>query len=500
MEKKLQNLKTYLAEISDLLRVQMVLGWDQQTYMPTGGAEDRGNQLSTLARLEHERWTSPKLARLLDALEPAAQNWNPDSDEAALVRVTRKQQQKRTRVPARWVSDFSLVTTIGQEAWVKARKNNDFAAFQPHLEHIVDLRREYSSFFAPYDHVYDPLLDDFEPGMKTAEVAAIFNELRGEQVALIKAIAARPQVETAFLEQPFSEQQQWEFGVEVITRFGYDWNRGRLDRAAHPFSTGFGLGDVRITTRFDPQHPNSALFGTMHECGHALYDMGFDPALARTPLADGASMAVHESQSRMWENLVGRSLPFWRFFYPALQQRFPQQLGSVSLEAFYKAINRVQTSLIRVEADEATYNLHVMLRMELEIALMEGSLAVKDLPAAWNQRMQDYLGLTPPNDAQGVLQDIHWSGGSIGYFPTYALGNLVSVQLWEQIQSALPDLEQQIEQGKFDALLAWLRQNVHRHGCKFEPQVLVQKVTGSRIDPKPYLRYLKQKYSAIYGL
>jgi carboxypeptidase Taq len=228
--------------------------------------------------------------------------------------------------------------------------------------------------------------------------------------------------------------------------------------------------------------------------------MGFDPALARTPLADGASMAVHESQSRMWENLVGRSLPFWKFFYPALQQRFPQQLGGVSLDAFYKAINRVQTSLIRVEADEATYNLHVMLRMELEIALMEGSLAVKDLPAAWNQRMQDYLGLTPPNDAQGVLQDIHWSGGSIGYFPTYALGNLVSVQLWEQIQSALPDLEQQIEQGKFDALLAWLRQNVHRHGCKFEPQVLVQKVTGSRIDPKPYLRYLKQKYSAIYGL
>jgi carboxypeptidase Taq len=425
---------------------------------------------------------------------------DPRSDDAALLRVTRKQQQKRTRVPARWVSEFSLVTTLAQEAWIKARKDNDFTAFRPHLERIVDMRREYASFFAPYDHVYDPLLDDFESGMKTAEVLSIFNELRPEQVALIKAIAARPQVDTAFLRQEFSEQKQWDFGVEVITRFGYDFNRGRLDRAPHPFSTAFGLGDVRITTRFDSQHPNSALFGTMHECGHALYDMGYDPALARSPLADGASMAIHESQSRMWENLVGRSLPFWKFFYPRLQQKFPHQLSSVPLEAFYKAINKVQPSLIRVESDEATYNLHIMLRMELEIALMEGSLAVKDLPAAWNQRMQDYLGLTPPNDALGVLQDIHWSGGSIGYFPTYALGNLVSVQLWEKIQLAIPDLEAQIEQGEFASLLAWLRQNVHRHGCKYEPQDLVQQITASRINPKPYLRYLKNKYSAIYGI
>jgi carboxypeptidase Taq len=324
--------------------------------------------------------------------------------------------------------------------------------------------------------------------------------MRPVQVSLIKAIAARPQVETGFLMQEFSEQQQWNFGVEVITRFGYDFTRGRLDRAAHPFSTGFGLGDVRITTRFDPKYPNSALFGTMHECGHALYDMGFDPALARTPLADGASMALHESQSRLWENLVGRSLAFWKFFYPRLQQTFPTQLGNVPLDAFYKGINRVQPSLIRVEADEATYNLHIMLRLELEIALIEGSLAAKDLPAAWNQRMQDYLGLTPPSDADGVMQDIHWSGGMIGYFPTYALGNLVSVQLWEKIQLAIPDLEEQIQRGEFSALLAWLRQNVHRYGSKYQPQDLVQKITGSRINPQPYLRYLKNKYSAIYGL
>ena len=500
MEKNLQALKAYMAEIHDISRAQSVLGWDQQTNMPPGGAEDRGNQLSTLAKLEHERWTAVELGKLLDAVGPAVAAQDPDSDDAALVRVTRKLMEKRTRVPARWVSDFALETTLGQEAWVKARKANDFAAFRPHLERIVELRREYADFFAPYDHIYDPLLDDFEPGMKTAEVRAIFTELLSEQVALIKAITTRPQVDTAFLQREFPEQAQWDFGIEVITRFGYDFNRGRLDRAPHPFSTSFGLGDVRITTRFDPKHPNSALFGTMHECGHALYDMGLDPALARSPLAEGASMAIHESQSRMWENLVGRSLPFWKFFYPRMQQAFPLQLGDVPLEVFYKGINCVQPSLIRVEADEATYNLHIMLRLELEIALMEGSLEVKDLPVAWNQRMQDYLGLTPSDDAKGVMQDIHWSGGSIGYFPTYALGNPVSVQLWEKIQSAIPDLEEQIERGEFSALLTWLRQNVHRHGSKYEPQDLVQRITGSRIDPQPYLRYLKAKYSAIYGL
>ena len=398
------------------------------------------------------------------------------------------------------MEEFSVATTVAQEAWVEARKASNFATFQPYLERNLDLRREYASFFAPYTHVYDPVLDDFEPGMKTAEVQAIFNQLRSEQVELVKAIAARPQVEFGFLHQPYPEQAQWDFGVEVITRFGYDWEHGRQDRAHHPFSTSFGQGDVRITTRVDPNYFGTMLFGTMHECGHALYDQGHSPAHNRTPLSDGASMAVHESQSRMWENLVGRSMPFWKYFYPRMQQVFPSQLGNVSLESFYKAINRVQPSYIRVEADEATYNLHIMLRMELEIALMDGSLEAKHLPEAWNTRMQEYVGLTPPNDAIGVMQDIHWSGGLVGYFPTYALGNLVSVQLWEKINQQIPDLAEQIEQGKFDALLAWLRQNIHRAGAKYEPQVLIQKVTGSKIDPKPYLSYLKTKYSQIYGL
>ena len=500
MSNKLTALKTLLAELDDLRRIQAVLGWDQQTYMPSGGAPDRGNQMATLARLEHERWTSPELGKLLDELDPLAASLDPDSDDACLLRVTRTQLEKRNRVSAAWVIDFAQATTLGQEAWVAARKTNDFASFRPHLEKIVELRRAYSAFFAPYEHVYDPLLDDFEPGMKAAEVQEIFNVLRPEQVALVKAVAARPEIDASFLALEYPEQEQWNFGIEVLTQFGYDFNHGRLDRAAHPFSTGFGLGDVRITTRFSSRHVTSAMFGTMHECGHALYDLGFDPALERTPLADGASMAVHESQSRMWENMVGRSLPFWKFFYPRLQAHFPTQLGMVSLEDFYRAINRVQPSLIRVEADEATYNLHIMLRLELEIALMDGSLEVKDLPAAWNQRMQEYLGLTPPSDADGVMQDIHWSGGMIGYFPTYALGNLVSAQLWEKICADLPDLNAQIEQGQFGGLLAWLRKNIHRHGAKYKPQDLIQRVTGEKINPHPYLRYLKGKFSAIYGL
>jgi len=288
--------------------------------------------------------------------------------------------------------------------------------------------------------------------------------------------------------------------MQVSQKFGYDLGRGRQDKAAHPFTTTFGIDDVRITTRFMPDFFSSAFFSTTHETGHALYDLGLDRALNRTPLANGASLAVHESQSRMWENLVGRSRAFWEGHYPLLQQVFPAQLGNVSLEAFYKGINKVEPSFIRVEADEATYNLHIMLRLEIEIALMEGSLEVVDLPEVWNARMQEYLGVTPPDDAQGVLQDIHWSNGYIGYFSTYALGNLVSVQLWERINADLPDLGDQIRRGEFAGLLGWLRKNLHRHGAKFEPQELVQRVTGSKIDPAPYVRYLRTKYSQIYGI
>jgi len=496
---KLDQLKEKVREITYLGRAAAVLGWDQQTYMPSGGAEDRGNQLAVLGSLTHRMFTSPEMGQLIEDCKPIVASMDPDSDDACLVRMLDKNYKKNTRVPTEHVAEFAQVTTLAQETWARARAASDFAAFRPYLERIVELRRQYASFFAPYDHVYDPLLDDFEPGLKTGDVQAIFGALRPQQVEIIQAITARPQVDDAFLHRTYPEQGQWDFGVDVITRFGYDWNRGRQDKSAHPFTTSFGIGDVRITTRFDPERSASALFSTMHECGHALYEQGIDPILAGLPLADGASMAIHESQSRMWENLVGRSLPFWTFFFPLFKERFPAQLEGVDLQTFYRGINKVEPSLIRVEADEATYNLHIMLRLELEIALMEGSLEVKNLPDAWNTRMKEYLGIVPPKDSVGVLQDVHWSGGMIGYFPTYALGNLVSVQLWECIHKDIPDLDEQIARGEFSALLGWLRDKVHRHGSKFEPQDLVRQITGTGIDPNPYVRYLKSKYSYIYG-
>jgi carboxypeptidase Taq len=500
MEKKLDRLKELLAEIYDLNGVEGLLGWDQQTYMPPGATEQRGYQAATIARLAHQKLTSKEIGNLLDDLEPYASQLSPDSSDARLVKVTRRQYDKEVKVPSDWVAEYAQARSAAHPAWAEARADNNFPKFQPTLEKILEMRRRYAGFFAPYEHVYDPLLDDFEPGLKTADVKAIFNALRPQQVELIKQIAGKPEIGNSFLHQEYDEQKQWDFGVEVITKFGYDWHRGRLDRSPHPFTGGSSSDDVRITTRFAKDNGVSALFSTMHEAGHALYELGCDPALNRSPLVGGASLAVHESQSRMWENLIGRSMPFWEHFYARFQSLFPEQLGDVSLQQFYRAINKVQPSLIRVEADEATYNLHIMLRLELEIALMEGSLAVKDLPEAWNSRMQEYLGLLPPNDSLGVLQDVHWSMGLVGYFSTYALGNLVSAQLWECIQRDLPDLDDQIRQGEFSYLLGWLRKNIHQHGAKFEPQELVQQVTGSKIDAQPYMHYLRKKYSQVYDL
>lgn len=500
MPENFEAFKQAINELTDLQHVIALMGWDMQVNMPAGGAEDRGDQLTTMERLVHQKITSPDSTALMEQMRAYGKSLDLDSDDARLIKVCLREFDRLVKVPIRWVAEFSQVTAQAHMVWEKAKRESNFAIFQPSLEHIVALRREYASFFEPYTHVYDPLLDSFEPGLKTAEVQQIFDQLRPQQVALIREISKRTQVEDAFLTRPYDEQAQWQFGVEVITRFGYDWNRGRQDKAVHPFTTGFGLGDIRITTRFDPTHGASMLFSTMHECGHALYEQGPDRRFRRTPLASGASMAIHESQSRMYENLVGRSLPFWKHFYPRFQQLFPSELGNVDLMTFYKGINKVQPSLIRVEADEATYNLHIMLRLELEIALMEGSLEVRHLPEAWNEKMRAYLGVVPPDDAHGVLQDVHWSSGAIGYFPTYALGNLVSAQLWEVILTQIPDLEAQIEQGRFADLLAWLRANIHSHGAKYEPQELLQKAVGSKIDPQPYMRYLQRKYSAIYGL
>ncbi len=501
MGRNLETLRELLGEIFDLNAAAAVLGWDQQTYMPPGGAEARAQQLSTLSRLSHDRFTSDELGAALQAAQAEVAGLSPDTDEAAIVRRTTRDFNKQRRVPSEWVAEFSLEAGRAHPIWEKARAEADFPHFKPALETIVRLKREYAEFFQPYEHIYDPLIDDFEPGMPTRQVKEVFDILRPQQVELVRATkeSGRP-VSDAPVRQPFEVETQRQFGVEVIKKLGYDFNRGRLDKAVHPFTTSFSLDDIRITTRYDPNFLNDALFSTIHECGHALYEQGISSSLERTPLASGTSMAVHESQSRMWENFIGRSRAFWVAFYPRLQELFPGPLGKVKLADFYRAINKVEPSFIRVDADEATYNLHIMLRFELEIELMSGTLAVQDLPEAWNGRMRDYLGITPPDDAKGVLQDVHWSFGGFGYFPTYALGNLVAAQLWEKIVQDIPDLDRQIERAEFGALLAWLREKIHRHGAKFEPMDLLKRVTGRALTPEPYVRYLKAKFSQIYGL
>lgn len=500
MSEKLEQLKSMLAEVADLNAVQGLLGWDQQTYMPKGGNEARGNQLATIGKISHQKFTSDEIGTLLGDLEQEFEGADPESDDLRLLKLTRHEYDRATRVPSDFVAEFAVVTSKAFEAWVEAKKESDFSIFQPHLEKVMELNQRYVTFFPPADHPYDVLLDQFERGMKTADVKAIFEVLRPQQVELLKAIAEKPLVDDAFLHVEYVEKVMWDFSEVIATKFGYDWDRGRQDLAAHPFTTEFSINDVRITTRFEEDNPTNMLFSTMHEVGHGLYELGSKQDYERTPLAGGASLAVHESQSRMWENLVGRSLPFWEHFYPEFKKLFPSQVGNIDLETFYNGINKVEPSLIRVNADEATYNMHIMLRLELEINMVEGAIDVKDLPEIWNAKMEEYLGITPPNDAKGVLQDVHWSGGMLGYFSTYALGNLISVQLWEKITADIPDLSEQFRKGEFGALLEWLRENIHVHGSKYEPQELVQRVTGSKIDSAPYVRYLKQKYSDIYNL
>ncbi|HEY1017132.1 MAG TPA: carboxypeptidase M32, partial [Herpetosiphonaceae bacterium] len=480
-EEALSALKQRLATVNDLAGAYSVLSWDQQTYMPEQSVADRAEQMTTLSKLAHELAVDPEVGRLLDALDG---QFEPGSDEEALVRVARRNYLKETKLPTELVAELTRTTALAESAWARARAESDWAMFAPHLEKMVDLQRQVARQLNPDIHPFDALLDWGEPGMSKAQIETMYEELKAGTVPLIRAIAERSAGETrdAALHGDYPEPLQERFGETIISRFGYDWNRGRQDRTVHPFCTSFGIDDVRITTRFDPAWLSPALFGTLHESGHALYEQGVSKAYARTPLAGGASMGVHESQSRLWENLVGRSRPFWSHFYPKLQETFPERLGGVALEDFYKAINTVQPSFIRVEADELTYNMHTLLRFELELELLDGTLSVADLPAAWNAKMEAYLGITPPDDAQGALQDVHWSSGLFAYFPTYTIGNVLSVQLFEEAVKAHPEIPAEMERGEFGALLGWLRENIHQYGSKYEPNELVTRATGRPMD------------------
>jgi carboxypeptidase Taq len=488
MQSKLAELKMLLLEIDDIASAGGVLHWDQTTYMPPGGAAARSRQLATLSKLAHEKFTAPVIGQLLDAARPETE------DDEALLRVTRRDCERATKIPVAFAAQLSEHQSQTYELWAKARAANDFGSVRPALEKTLDLSRQLAEFFPGYEHIADPLIDAADYGMKAATIRRVFGALRAELVPLVQAIAAAPAADDTCLRQHYPEAQQLEFGREVIERFGFDFHRGRQDKTHHPFMTKFSLGDVRITTRVKQNYLGDALFSTLHEAGHALYEQGIDPRYEGTPLAGGTSAGVHESQSRTWENLVGRSRAFWEFFYPKLQATFPAQLQQVPLETFYRAINKVERSLIRTDADEVTYNLHVMLRFDFELQLLEGKLAVKDLPEAWQARYESDLGVRAPDDRDGVLQDVHWYGGVIGgAFQGYTLGNILSAQFFE----AAP---QDIAGGNFTELHAWLRENIYRHGRKFTADELVQRVTGQALTIEPYIRYLRRKYGELYSI
>ena len=495
------TLKDRLRTIGDLGSIGAVLGWDQATYMPKAAGADRGRQQATLSRIIHELATAPELGDAIEAAAEAVAGQDPDDADVCLVRVARRDYAMATRIPTALVARITEHTTRSFTEWEKARPDNDFATMRPILEQTVELSREIASCFPGKEHPADALIDISDEGMTAERVRTLFAELRERLVPLVAAIAERPIPDDSCLKGTFPADKQRAFGEHVIGGLGFDFDRGRQDRSAHPFMTSFGIDDVRITTRFDEGDLRSGLFGTIHEAGHAMYEQGINRAFAGTPLAGGVSSGVHESQSRLWENIVGRSLPFWSHFYPALREAFPGALDDTSLEDFHRAVNRVEPSLIRVEADEVTYNLHVMMRVDFALAMLEGDLQVADLPDAWNERMRSDLGVTPDSDSNGVLQDVHWYFGLVGgSFHGYTLGNVIAAQIWEAALRDLPDAMNEASAGRFDGLRGWLRENVHQHGRTIPPEALVERATGSPLGHEPYVRYLEQKYGDLYGL
>jgi carboxypeptidase Taq len=494
------ELRQRLAEISDLGRARALLAWDERTMMPRGGAEARADQLATLARLRHERLASDELASLLDALRPRAERLPYDSDEASLVRVAQRDSDKARRVPAELRAEITRTASVAEHAWVEARRSSDFSLFAPHLERNVELKRRYAECFEPFDHPYDPLLDDFEPEAKTAAVRPVLEELRRGLVPLIDAVReSGHEVDDSPLRGSFPIARQRELVGEVIAGLPLPADTWRLDETVHPFATAIATDDVRLTTRYDEAYLGTALWGAMHEAGHALYETGIDSGLRRTPLCRAPSLGFHESQSRLWENWVGRSRGFIEHLRPRLATAFPDELANATAEQIYRAANRVEPSLIRVEADEVTYNLHIVLRFELELQIFDRTLALEDLPEAWSEHMREYLGVDVPDDARGVLQDVHWAAGSFGYFPTYALGNLIAAQIWDSASAALDDLDAMVGRGELGPLREWLREHLHRHGGKFTPAEMLERLVGG-LSVDPCLRHLERRVRDVYDL
>jgi carboxypeptidase Taq len=501
MHPKLQQLKSRLSEVDNLNEANAILSWDQMTFMPPGGADSRGRQTATLEKLAHEKFTDPEIGKLLEELQPVAKELPPDSADAALIRITTHDYEKALKIPSSFTAKFSEHNSKIYSVWAKARAERDFKLVAPLLEKTLDYSRELANFFPGYQHIADPLIDDLDEGMTVAIIQPLFQKLRAGLTPLVQQITSLPLTDDTCLHREFPEADQLSFGLKVAKKMGYDFNRGRQDKSPHPFTTSFSIGDVRITTRVKTNSLAESLFSTIHESGHALYEQGINPDFDGTSLATGASMSIHESQSRLWENLVGRSRNFWLYFYPQIQELFPNQLRNVSSEVFYRAINKVERSLIRTEADEVTYNLHVMIRFDLELEMLEGKLAVKDLPEAWNSRYFKDLGVIPTDDSVGVLQDMHWYSGTIGgYFQSYTLGNILSAQFFDAAVKAFSGIPAEIAAGNFDHLHGWLREHIYQYGHQFTAQDIITRATGRPLDLEPYLQYIRNKFGEIYHL
>lgn len=505
-----ENFQNHIAKLNDILNAISILKWDARTQMPPGGAQTRGNQLATLSRIAHEHFAGDETARILDAVEAEITGEDADSYRVRAVRQTRQYYEIVRRIPADLLAKKATLVPVSEHVWSQAKKHNDFASFAPYLQQMLDLAREQADAVGYQEHPFDALVFEYEPSVTASSLEALFEQLKAGLLPLLRAIVNhnRP-LEKDLWQYDYPEDKQKAFGLEIAQKFGYDLERGRLDIAPHPFEVSFTRQDVRITTRYNRNYLPMALYGTLHETGHGLYEQGVDSALTRTALTidflgqyavGGTSYGAHESQSRLWENQIGRSRAFWENHFDRLREFFPEQMAGASPDLLYRSVNRVRPSLIRVEADEVTYNLHIMLRVEIEMGLLEGSLKVQDLPEVWNAKVNEYLGLTPPNDSQGVLQDVHWSGGGFGSFPGYTVGNVMSAQFLESAGQQVSGLEDALQNGDYQPLLNWLTSNIYRHGRAYSAGELLERCTGRGLTVEPYLKYLRAKFTDLYQL
>ena len=504
MSGALDELKEAGREIYLLGHAGAVLGWDQETYMPPAAVEERSEQLSLLEGLLHDRLTDSSLKRLFAELGATEENPGGTAAETDVdrgyVRKFFRDYTLAAKLPKKLVVELARQSSIGQNRWAEARKKSDFSIFEPVLTRLLELSREKAGLYGYEDHPYDALVDQYEPDMRTAKIKEVFDGLIPGLKSLLSKIGAAGQVDDGFLHAAYPVELQRQFCREILEDIGYDFRRGRLDESAHPFTTTLGADDVRVTSRYNDSFFPTGLFGVIHECGHGLYELGFSDEIRGNILADGASLGIHESQSRTWENIIGRSRFFWQRYFPRLVELFPQPLLDTEEKGFFRAVNKAEPSFIRIDADEVTYNLHIALRFGLELDMISGDLPVRNLPDEWNRRFKDLLGLTPPDDAQGVLQDIHWSFAAFGYFPTYTLGNLYGAQFFTALKSNYPDWEERIRTGDFSTLLEWMRERIHRHGSVYTSEELCERVTGAGLDPRNFIDYLNDKFGSVYEL